>query len=492
MNVFVTGATGFVGKALVLRLLGSGHRVAAFVRSPNKARATLGPDVELVRDAEGLREAAAAAGGIVNLAGEPVLPRRWTASRKRAIVGSRVATTRALVEALRLAPRRPRVLVSASAVGYYGDRGDETLTEASSPGGDFLAHVCRDWEAAAREAEAAGARVVTPRIGVVLGPEGGVLATMLPLFRIGLGGPLGGGRQHVSWIHLQDLVEILVGAVSDERFSGAINAVAPNPVTSRELARAVGRAISRPAVVPAPAWGLRVAVGEAAQALLSSQRAAPVKLRELGFDFRFPALDAALADVLRARVPPIVPARELPKTRYLARRPARFLLTQTTEIDAPIEEVFSFFSVAENLGLLTPPALGLRVRPPAPGPLDVGAAIDYELRIGPVPLRWRTRIERWEPGEGFVDCQEQGPYSSWWHEHRFRQERGRTVMDDHVWFTPPLAFLSERALVAPMLRRIFAYRAFAVRLRFAERQRPAAWPVAKSPSPPEAPPPPAP
>ncbi|HEY3451697.1 MAG TPA: TIGR01777 family oxidoreductase [Myxococcales bacterium] len=299
MRVLVTGGTGFVGRPLVRRLLASGHEPAVFVRSIPRARQALGPFVRLV-EPSGLGEAVGRADAVVNLAGEPVLPKRWTPSRKAALAESRVGTTRRLVEAIAGASQRPRVLVSASAVGYYGDRADERLDESAVPGQGFLAELCKDWEAAARQAGRNGVRVVTPRIGIVLGREGGALSPMLPLFRLGLGGPMGSGRQYVSWIHLEDLVSILAAAIEDARYAGPINAVAPAAVPQRQFARALGHGLSRPALVPAPSLALKLALGEAASALLESQRVEPKRLLELGFQFRFPELSGAIADVLGA------------------------------------------------------------------------------------------------------------------------------------------------------------------------------------------------
>jgi uncharacterized protein (TIGR01777 family) len=209
-----------------------------------------------------------------------------------------VQVTKDLVRAIEAAPTRPRVLVSGSAVGWYGDRGDERLTEQSTPGDDFLARLCRQWEAAATAAQASGVRVVLSRTGVVLGRDGGALAQMLPPFRLGLGGPIGSGRQYLPWIHQQDLVAFLAAAVVDDRYRGPVNGVAPEEATSRTFAAALGRALHRPAILPAPAFALRALFGEAATVLLASQRVEPRALSDVGFDFAFPRLDAALADIV--------------------------------------------------------------------------------------------------------------------------------------------------------------------------------------------------
>ncbi len=235
---------------------------------------------------------------MLNLAGEPVLGSRWTPRHLRALVESRVDATRELVRAMQAAARPAGVLVSASAVGFYGDRGDELLDEESAPGEDFLARLCRDWEAAALAAASGGTRVVALRIGLVLGRGGGALARMLPLFRAGLGGPLGSGRQQQSWIHLRDLVAIILLALEDERLGGPLNATAPSPVSGRELAAALGRALRRPVWLRVPAPALRLALGEGASVLCASQRALPRRLLAHGFRFAFPELAPALAELL--------------------------------------------------------------------------------------------------------------------------------------------------------------------------------------------------
>ncbi len=477
MKVFLTGATGFLGRALTLALRRQGHEVRAWVRSPERARQALGDQAELVPMEAGDERLPAALEGcdaLVNLAGEPVLS-RWTDARRRALRASRIDLTARLVAALERVERRPRVLVSGSAVGFYGDRGDERLSETSAAGTGFLPELCAEWEAAARRAEGLGLRVVLVRTGIVLGLDGGALVTMLPPFRFGAGGRLGAGHQRMPWIHVEDWVRVVCTALADERYRGPLNATAPEPPTNREFTRALADVLGKPAFVPVPGLALRVLFGAAASILLESQRAEPARLAELGFAHRFPTLPAALRDLLADHRTPIVRADApgaLPASPYLAARQPKHLLAATTELGVPLEEAFRFFSTPENLALLTPRALGfaIQARSSAPG---VGASIDYRIRIGPLPLGWRTRFEAWQAPERFVDVQERGPYRCWWHEHRFEASGRTTRMHDRVLFRlpfGPLGALALRLFVADQLGDIFAQRALAIRLRFGTPQ----------------------
>ncbi|MGE0394338.1 MAG: TIGR01777 family oxidoreductase [Vicinamibacterales bacterium] len=473
MRITLTGATGLIGRALVPALQRQGHTVVAWVRSAERARARLGADVVLVED-DGtdarLREALTGADAVVNLAGESVLGGRWTARRRAALRTSRVDLTTRVVAAMRALPQAPRVFISGSAVGYYGNQGDRLLREESPAGNDFLAVLCRDWEAAAHAA-ADLCRVVTLRTGVVLARDGGALPLMTPAFRLGVGGAAGSGRQFMSWIHLHDLVEIIVRALDDDRYAGPINAVAPSAVRATDFAHAVGAALRRPAWAPLPAVVLRAVLGEAAGVLLDSQGAHPGRLLACGFPWRFRTLTAALTDLLRpdasVSIRPVDPAR-VPVHSYLAARPARYVLFSITTVGAPLSETFPFFAKPENLGLITPSAMQFLItkRPEAIGE---HASIDYRIRVSGVPMRWRTRIAAWEPDARFVDVQESGPYRSWYHEHTFRADGARTVMEDRVYYAPPFGLLGRLAhalVIKRMLLGIFQHRQDVIRLRF--------------------------
>ncbi len=334
MKIVIAGGSGFLGRPLAAALTADGHdvvtltRVATATRGANRgamgsasqsatASANRSAMASADRSAKALPERSVAwtpdgstgpwaseidaAGAVVNLAGESIAGSRWTAAHKRRILDSRVQATRSLVAAIRGAATPPRVFVSGSAVGYYGPLGDEIATEDTRPGSDFLAGVCVQWEAEAARAASDRTRVVGIRTGVVLERDGGALPEMLPPFRFGAGGPVGSGRQYWPWIHRADWIALVQMALQRPDASGAFNATAPNPVTNKDFARALGRAVHRPAFMPAPAFALRIMLGEMADALLlSGQRALPARAERLGFRFNYTRIDEAL-DALFAR-----------------------------------------------------------------------------------------------------------------------------------------------------------------------------------------------
>lgn len=309
LTVGVTGASGAIGRELCAYLTTQGHRVVRFVRAASGGEGTIPWD-----PARGVLDPAALRGldAIVHLAGAGIADAPWSEARKRELVDSRVRSTDTLARAMAAAGSDgPRVLVSTSAIGLYGDRGDEKLTEQSAPGKGFLAGLARDWEAAADPARAAGIRVVHPRIGIVLTPQSGALAKLTLPFLFGAGGPLGDGRAWWSWITLHDLLDVLLWAVEDTRAQGPINAVAPRPVRQRDLARALGRVLHRPSLAPAPAFALRLLLGreQADEMLLGSQHVLPWMLEAAGFVWRDPELEPALA-ALYGR-PRLTPLREV-------------------------------------------------------------------------------------------------------------------------------------------------------------------------------------
>jgi uncharacterized protein (TIGR01777 family) len=296
MKVLVSGSSGLIGSALVNRLRRDGHEVVRLVRGAADAPDTVGWDPRA-----GTIDAAAldGVGGVVHLAGAPIAASRWSKRVKQQILASRVEGTRTLAEALARLLQPPRVLVSASGVGFYGDRGDEVLDEDGLGGTGFLAEVARQWEAATAAASAAGIRVVMMRLGVVLSASGGALPRMVLPFKFGAGGPVGSGRQYMSWITLDDAVSAMLYAVETDTLSGPVNTVAPSPVTNREFASVLGRVLRRPSVLPLPALAVKTLMGEmGVELLLASTRAVPGKLEASGFTFEHPELEDGLRHVL--------------------------------------------------------------------------------------------------------------------------------------------------------------------------------------------------
>jgi len=277
VNIAITGASGFLGTRLIAKLRLAGHTIRTI-----SLRQPVAP------------EQLAGCEAVIHLAGEPVA-QRWTSSARQRILGSRVEGTRSLIGALEKIDPRPSVLVSASAIGFYGSRGEEVLKEDSLPGTDFLAGVCLAWEAEARKAEKLGIRVVLPRIGLVMDPRGGALPRMLLPFRLGIGGRLGDGHQWMSWVHVQDLLELIGMTMEHPEIAGPVNAVAPNPVTNREFTRLLAGALHRPSIFPVPAFALRLLLGEMSQVVLASQRVMPETALRAGFQFRYSDLGSALA-----------------------------------------------------------------------------------------------------------------------------------------------------------------------------------------------------
>lgn len=295
MQVLVTGGTGFVGRALCPRLAAAGHEVTVLTRRP-EARLPAGVSRAVGRLEQVVPDAVDA---VVNLAGEPIGDARWTPERRKLLLESRTGTTSRLVAWMRGARRAPPVLVSASAVGYYGEQGDRPVTEETPPAPGFTHDLCAAWEREAERAMEIGVRVCRMRIGVVLDRDGGALAKMLPAFRLGAGGRLGSGRHYFPWIHREDMVAICQWLVENPAAGGAYNCSAPNPVTNAEFTQALGRALGRPTLLPVPGTALRLLLGDLSELLLVSDRMLPQRLLDAGFEFRYPRLEEALAAILR-------------------------------------------------------------------------------------------------------------------------------------------------------------------------------------------------
>jgi uncharacterized protein len=305
MRVFMTGGTGLIGVRLIRALRARGDDVSVLSRQP-EAWTIVGPDVTVIAgdpmQPGDWQAKAAECDAIVNLAGANIFARRWNTEFKQLLRDSRLRSTQHVVAAISKSPKRadgsPKVLVNASAIGCYGSCGDEKLDERSPPGGDFMAQLCRDWEAAARNAESAGVRVAHVRTGIVLDPRGGALQALLTPFKLGAGGPIGSGKQYMSWIHYADIVGIFMLALDNAEATGAINGTAPEPVTNKAFGKALGAALGRSAFLPTPGFALKLLLGEVAAVLTTGQRVSPAKAQALGYRFQFPEIGAALPAVV--------------------------------------------------------------------------------------------------------------------------------------------------------------------------------------------------
>lgn len=456
MRVGITGASGFIGRAVTAALRARGDAVVALTRKAGGALAAGGGlasggiESRPFEVADPNADPAALEGldALVHLAGETV-DGRWTRAKKDAIFRSRVDGTRNLVAALGKVERRPDVIVAASATGYYGDRGDEVLDDESPEGAGFLAEVCVAWEREVHAADALGIRAVSLRTGIVLG-RGGAMAKLRPIFELCAGGPIASGRQWMPWIHLDDLVAMYLFALDRSDVRGPMNAVAPDYASNARVMAALAGALGRPSAAPVPAFALRLVLGEFAASILGGQLVLPSKARSVGFAWRHPALEAAMSDALGA-----APARCAKLERF----------EHEQRVAAPPEEVFAFFSETRNLERLTPPALRWRIES-AGSQMRLGVAVDYSLVVHGVPVRWRSLASEWSAPEGFADVQVRGPYLWWKHTHSFVRDGSGTLVRDLVEYALPLPPFGR--LAQKMVRRDIES-AFAFRRRELER-----------------------
>ena len=306
MKIAITGATGFVGTRLVSQLTAAGHQILVFTRNEKRGRRVFPtsafPNLEIVAyqptKSGDWQQAIAGCDAVVNLAGQPIAEQRWTPQIKEKILHSRQGVTEKIVEAFTLANPKPKVLINASAIGYYGTSETATFTETSPPGDDFLAQVCQKWEAAATKVTAESVRLVILRIGIVLGKNGGALSKMLPVFKLFAGGPLGNGRQWFSWIHRDDLVGLIIAALEQEDKRGTFNATAPNPVRMNELCHTLGAIMKRPSWLPVHSLALEMLLGDGAKVVLEGQQVLPKKTLAAGFTYQYPTIKAALKEIL--------------------------------------------------------------------------------------------------------------------------------------------------------------------------------------------------
>lgn len=420
MKILMTGATGRVGRALGKELCARGYEIYVVSRSKKRALEQLPFQCEVLEGdlSEKPMFFGVSPDIVIHLMGESV-DGRWTPEKKQSIEGSRIRATENLCKSLKNWSGR---FLAASAVGVYGNRGGEELTEESAPGQGYLPNVCRYWEKAS-EALSEKTRRVIFRLGVVLDPHEGALQKMIFPLKTGLGGPLGGGNQYMSWVHIQDVVKAFLFAIDHENMSGIYNLVSPQPVTNKDFSKALAARVQRPAVLPVPSMGLKALLGEMSSLVLDSAKVFPTRLLQAGFQFLYPNLEEALNHLLKDQ------------------EGIREVFYAEQFIPYPKEKIFHFFGEAENLSLITPKTLNFSIRRVSTDTIQKGTLIDYRLKVHGVPLKWRTLIEEWNPYSQFVDLQLEGPYKSWRHTHTFHSVRGGTLMTDRVCYRLPLNFI---------------------------------------------------
>jgi len=384
---------------------------------------------------------------IIHLAGESVAAGRWTQERKDKILKSRQQGTSLLIKAIKNSIKnghqKPKKFISASAIGIYGDRGDETLTEETQSSTGFLAEVCQTWEKLAREVEELQIPWAIVRIGIVLGLEGGALKSMLPPFYAGVGGKLGSGEQYMSWIHLDDLVSLFLYLIENEKSKGIYNGVAPHPVRNTEFTKILGKEISRPTLFPVPAWILKTVVGQMSDILLHSQKVLPERALREGFNFAYPELGMALHHILQDK---ISGERRLKKYQWVKKSPA---------------QVFPFFADEKNLEKITPEFLRFYVEGKNTEEICPGTSIDYSLKLRGIPIHWQSLITSYEREKYFVDTQTKGPFEKWVHTHKFIPLFGGTLLEDEIVYKIPLGHVGDilaGRFVQSDLKKIFNYR----------------------------------
>jgi len=446
MTILVTGATGFVGSHLVKALFAKGHAVRALVRNPKSAKLkAVGPcEFFQWKDADPIPQAAIEnVDAVIHLAGEGIADKRWTPDQKKRLRDSRIRSATALVKSLKQLNKKI-ALISASAIGIYPQNTGAALDEEALLGKGFLAEICKDWEGEIAKAAVEGHREVRVRIGVVLGLEGGALFKMLPIFRKGLGGVLGNGKQSMSWIHVQDLVSMILWALENKEVSGPLNGVAPEAITNKYFTNTLTEVLNVSKGPPVPKAVLKVALGEMAQVVLASQQVVPKKAVDLGFVYEYPSVKLALNEILD-------PYRK-EKSEYLKKQ---------QWIARPVDEVFRFFSEVKNLEVITPPWLKFEVVKASTPDIQKDTLIDYKLKIRGVPVRWQSKIESWDRGTRFVDIQTKGPYKYWHHTHTFEAFAGGTLMTDIVRFQVPMGWFGKLLigkLVQKDVETIFKFR----------------------------------
>ncbi len=429
MQILITGGSGFVGRALGKYLALQGHTLTITTRHPEHIKNTLPFPSTLVKwhpDKEPFPKTALGnIETIVNLAGENVAAKKWNTAIQTAIRTSRVVGTQKLVRAIEQA-KSPhlRTLISASAIGYYGDRGKENLNEQSSQGSGFLSDVCKDWERAAWKSVECGAdiRTVILRIGLVLGKMGGAFEKLTPIFQNGFGSPLGPGTQWMSWIHLEDLVHLISFAINTQAVKGVFNATAPYPIENKRFSNYLAKAFGRSSFFSVPKPALKLATGKMGEALLlSSQRCSSQKIQGAGFKFTYPKLKSAFTNLCAG----------------FQKNHKELIFEQW--VPQPLEAVWQFYSNEKNVEILTPETMQLKVKSKSTPEMQKGTVIHHTFKLHGFPMKWSTEITQWHPPHSFEDSQLTWSLMTWRHTHSFTSMGKGTLITDRLHYTVPMA-----------------------------------------------------
>lgn len=445
MKILITGVTGMIGKELGKALNAQGHHIIALTRNKEKALATLPFPADCVVYQDGIipDEALKDVEVIYNLAGENIGESRWSEERKKRLYDSRIKMTKALVEgARRQEEKKLKKFISVSAIGIYGDRGNEVLNEESRTSHDFLSKICRDWEQESQGLTNDDIQVINPRLGIVLSTQGGALDKLLPLFKMGLGSAVGSGDQWMSWIHISDLVALLIHLL-DSKIQGPVNAVAPHPVTNTDFSKSLATKFNKHLFPKVPSFALKLMLGEMSTLVLSSQRVSSYKIENDGLHFKFSHIDEALDEL----------------TKNLKNGQEEFVAEQW--IPKKPEEVFPFFCDENNLEKITPEFLNFHVVGKSTKDIEESTNIDYRLSLYGIPFHWKTKILQWNPPHKFVDTQLKGPYQYWHHTHELIPVAGGTLLRDTVLYKLPLGLLGKIAAhqkVKSDVNKIFSHR----------------------------------
>ena len=414
MKILVTGATGFVGKTLLPLLAEKGHEIIILTRDAKSAQVKLPIDCKIIEWNGNSIHIDDGIDSVINLCGESIASGRWTSKRKQTIYDSRILSTRNLVDYFRKKSHPIKSWISASAIGIYEN---PIAPDESSPfGKEFLAKVCSDWEQETFKAKDLNIRTVAFRIGMVLGFDGGAMEKLLPIFKLGLGGNLGNGHQWMSWIHVRDLSGLIVEALENPSYEGAINAVSPNPVTNRDFTSTLAGTLKKPGILPVPGWALKLLLGEMSQILINSQKVSSNIVKGLGYKFIYPNLKIAL--------------------KIICDQPGHALRNEQW-VPQPLDKVFEFFTDPKNLEKLTPDFLQFKILKVTSPSLREGTLLDYSLKIRGIPVRWQSKITEIIPGVRFSDMQTKGLYHYWHDTHEFYEKNGGTLIRDRVLYKLP-------------------------------------------------------